>query len=182
MGILYGSTRVGQYGLDFTLWKFRTMREDGGTPTASADDTRLTRVGRFLRRTKLDELPTLWNILRGDMAVVGPRPDVRSEFKGATYRMLTPLLIKPGLISPATIWNMSEDETLMGSPDPHADYQKHIKPTKYELNLWYFNKRSAWLDAKIITFFAMRVLGLNPDPHRWGVLPKWCSKKATLPK
>ncbi len=127
------------------------MKVDGGSPTASVDDHRLTRVGRFLRKTKLDELPTLWNLLRGDIAIVGPRPDVPSELEDLDpiVRQIV-LSVKPGLVSPATLWNFNEDEFLKNEPEPHQAYLEKIKPIKYRLNTWYVQNKSWWLDLKVI--------------------------------
>lgn len=164
MGIFYFSTRIGLHGKPFRMVKFRTMRpdQDGGCPTAASDDMRLTRIGRFLRRTKLDELSTIWNVLKGDMRLVGPRPDVPSEMETLdldTYWWT--VSVKPGLISPATLWNLNEDDTLEGKDDPHEWYCKHIKPTKYRLNVWYAKNRTWWLDIKILYCFMLRLIGVK---------------------
>lgn len=164
MGIIYKSLRLGQDGRPFHLYKFRTMRFDGGSPTASFDDPRLTRIGKWLRRFKLDELPTLFNILNGDMAIVGPRPDVPSEYEDIPDRTRCKVFsMKPGLISPATLWNINEDEALMGEADPHRAYTERIKPIKYRLNEWYVDNQSLWLDLKVIVATTLRFVGIRVE-------------------
>jgi lipopolysaccharide/colanic/teichoic acid biosynthesis glycosyltransferase len=159
--IFYRSKRVGLGGRHFDLLKFRTMNAHGGTPTASMDDPRLTRVGKWLRRFKLDELPTLWNLLKGDIAIVGCRPDVPSEIESLDEETRRCVLSrKPGLISPATLWNIDEDKFLADFPDPHQAYLTYIKPIKYRLNVWYVMKRSFLLDCKVIAATAFKLLRL----------------------
>lgn len=145
------------------------MRSDGGTPTASMDDPRLTKVGRWLRRLKLDELPTIWNLLKGDISIVGPRPDVESEVADLDPVIRDIVLsVKPGLVSPATLWNMNEDEFLRGEADPHKTYLEKIKPHKYRLNVWYVLNRTWWLDLKIIFLSVLKILRL---PIKFQVCP-----------
>ena len=174
MNIIYKSKRVGQYGRRFYFYKFRTMNMDGGSPTSSVDDERLTTIGRFLRRHKLDELPSLWNLLKGDIAIVGPRPDVPSEIESLSEDTLqTVLMVKPGLISPATFWNINEDEFLKGYEDAHAAYCKLIKPTKYKLNVWYVKKKCWCLDLRIIIATTLKLARIQINPKKWGILPEW---------
>lgn len=138
------------------------MSQDGGSPTAASDDPRLTRVGRFLRRTKLDELPTLYNVLKGDITLVGPRPDVPSEVMSLDKKTRDLVLsVKPGLISPATLWNFNEDELLRGEKDAHKAYCEKIKAKKYQLNCWYVENRNWVLDLKIILFTILRFFGIK---------------------
>lgn len=143
------------------LWKFRTMSVDGGSPTASLNDKRLTPIGKWLRRFKLDELPTLWNLLRWDIAIVGPRPDVPSEYEDLTDETKEIIWsVKPGLISPATLWNIDEDEYLKDEEDPHKAYLEKIKPYKIALNVWYAENKSWRLDVKVIVATSLRLLRL----------------------
>jgi lipopolysaccharide/colanic/teichoic acid biosynthesis glycosyltransferase len=170
----YKSLRVGQYGKKFYLYKFRTMRVDGGSPTASIDDNRLTTIGRFLRKYKLDELPTLINLLKGDISIVGSRPDVPSEIDSLNEELRMMILsAKPGLISPATFWNINEDEALRGEKNPHKAYCEKIKPTKYRLNAWYINKKCLCLDMRIILATTLKLIGIEVDPKKWGIVPNW---------
>lgn len=154
MSILYKSIRIGKYGKPFTIYKLRTMVEGAdkmGPQSTSADDKRLTKFGKFLRRYQIDELPQLWNIIKGDMAIIGPRPELPSEIAtldNETKRII--LSVKPGLSSPASIWDCSEGERLRGSENPHEYYCKYIKPTKMRLNTEYVKNKSFLGDLKLI--------------------------------
>lgn len=152
--VFYRGERVGKDGKIFKIFKFRTMVPDAeklGGPSTSADDPRLTKFGKFLKKHNLDELPQLINILKGEMSFVGPRPDVPSEVE--TYpsdaRKII-LSVKPGLTDLATLEDLHEGEILKGSSDPHQTYIEVIKPKKLKLAAEYVKKRSLWLDAKII--------------------------------
>jgi len=157
--ILYRAKRVGRDGKVFTMYKFRSMvinADKIGGPSTPIDDPRLTRVGKTLKRFQLDELPQLINVLKGDMSLVGPRPEVSSEIDSLDLRTKTIILsVKPGVTSLATLANPHEGEVLKGSEDPHKTYCEKIKPEKMRLNLEYVKNRSFWLDIKIIvkTFF-----------------------------
>lgn len=146
--------RVGRDGKNFRIFKFRSMipnAEKLGGPSTSADDLRLTKFGKFLRRYNLDELPQLINILKGEMSFVGPRPEVPSEIE--TYDAETKkiiLSVKPGMTDLASLTNIHEEEILKGSEDPHKTYREKIKPEKIRLGLEYIKKKSFWLDIKII--------------------------------
>lgn len=152
--IFYRGVRIGQFGKPFKIFKFRTMIKNaekiGGTST-SADDPRLTRVGKFLRKYKLDELPQLINVLKGEMSLVGPRPEVKMYID-----MLKPeerekiLSVKPGMTDLASLWDFHEEELLKGSKDPDKTYMEKIRPKKIQLQLEYVKNRSFLLDLKII--------------------------------
>jgi len=152
--VFYRGERVGKDGKPFRIFKFRTMVKDAekmGGPSTSADDPRLTKFGKFLRKYKLDELPQLINVLKGEMSLVGPRPEVPSEVE--TYNEETKkiiLSVKPGMTDLATLANLHEEEILKGSEDPHQTYRKLIKPRKLKLAVEYVKKRSFWLDLVII--------------------------------
>lgn len=162
MTLIYKSLRVGKGGTNFYLYKLRTMTSDGGTPTASSNDPRLTKIGKLLRRFKIDELPSLYNVLKGDIEIVGPRPDVPSEIETLDEETrVTVLSVKPGIISPATLWNISEDAILSGELNPHQVYLEKIKPTKYALNVWYVSKKSFWFDMKVIISFFLKMAGVK---------------------
>lgn len=154
MSIIYKSTRIGKNGKPFTLYKFRTMVENAdkiGGHSTSADDPRLTKIGKFLRKWQIDELPQIWNIIKRDMNIVGCRPEVPSEIETLdeeTKRII--LSIKPGLTSSASLWNCSEGERLRGSKDPHKDYCEKIKPIKMRLNVEYVKSKSFMGDLKLI--------------------------------
>lgn len=152
--VFYRGVRTGQYGKTFRIFKFRTMvpeAEKLGGPSTSADDPRLTKFGKFLRKHKLDELPQLINVLKGEMSLVGPRPEVPSEVE--TYNEETKkiiLSVKPGLTDLASLADLREEEILRGRKDPHEAYRQLIKPQKLKLAKEYVKKRNFWLDIKII--------------------------------
>jgi len=152
--VFYKGQRVGKNGRLFKIWKFRTMIPDaekqGGSAT-SANDSRLTKLGKFLKRYKLDELPQLFNILRGEMSFVGPRPEVSFyvNMMAEEERKII-LSVRPGMTDLASLWDFREEEVLKGSPDPEKTYMEKIRPTKIKLQLEYVKNRSFWLDLKII--------------------------------
>lgn len=152
--VFYRGQRVGKGGKIFKMFKFRSMvvnAEKLGGPSTSLDDRRLTKIGKFLRRYQLDELPQLINILKGEMSFVGPRPEVPSEV--ATYDQEIKkiiLSVRPGLTDLATLQNLHEEEVLAGAADPHEAYRRLIKPQKLKLAQKYVKTRSFWLDIKII--------------------------------
>ena len=157
--VFYRGQRIGRFGKPFRIFKFRTMVVNAdkiGGPSTSADDPRLIKIGKFLKRYQLDELPQLINVLKGEMSFVGPRPEVPSEIESLEPETREIILsIRPGMTSLATLANPHEGEALKGSKDPHKTYCEKIKPEKIRLNLEYVNKRSFWLDVNIIikTFF-----------------------------
>jgi len=150
----YRGERIGKQGKVFRIFKFRSMvlnADKIGGPSTSADDPRLLRIGKILKSHNLDELPQLINVLRGEMSLVGPRPEVPSEVE--TYDEETKRIIfsvKPGLTDLATLENIHEGEILRGAQDPHRAYRELIKPRKLELAREYVKNRSFWLDIKII--------------------------------
>lgn len=152
--VFYRGKRAGKEGREFRIFKFRTMVKEAerlGGPSTSADDSRLTKFGKFLRKHNLDELPQLINVLKGEMSFVGPRPEVPQEVE--TYDEETKkiiLSVKPGITDLATLANVHEEEILRGSSDPHQAYREIIKPKKLKLTVEYVKNRSFWLDLKII--------------------------------
>ena len=157
--VFYKGLRVGKQGKEFRMFKFRSMVQNAdkiGGPSTAGDDPRLTRMGKFLKKFQLDELPQLINVIKGEMSIVGPRPEVPSEVKSLDFGTRKIMLsVKPGITSLATLANPHEGEILKGSKDPHKTYVEKIKPEKIRLNLEYVRKKSFWLDMKIIieTFF-----------------------------
>lgn len=135
--IFYRSWRVGKHGRQFYLWKFRTMvkgTEKMGSFSIPEKDKRVTRIGRLLRKTHFDELPNLWNVLKGDMALFGPRPEVPyyvNKMPPAVRRVV--LSVKPGCLDRATMWNFNEGQRLNGKEDPEAYYEEVIWPEKLRL-------------------------------------------------
>jgi lipopolysaccharide/colanic/teichoic acid biosynthesis glycosyltransferase len=150
---LYKGTRVGLNGTLFKMNKFRTMvinaDKIGGSSTPE-DDPRITKVGRFLRRYKLDELPQLINVFKGEMSFVGPRPQVKwaVDLYSAEERQV--LTVRPGITDYASVRFPNEGEILKGSSDPDKDYMEKIHPEKMRLSLEYVRSRSMWVDLKVI--------------------------------
>lgn len=152
--VLFEQKRIGIYGKKFKLYKFRTMiinaeKLERGTISTS-NDPRITRFGGFLRKWKLDELPSLYNVLIGQMSIVGPRPDVpgyADALKGEHKRILSVL---PGITGPATLKYANEEQILGTEKDPKKYNDKVIFPDKIRLNLDYIDNWSMWLDIKII--------------------------------
>ena len=151
--VFYRQTRVGRGGRDFRIFKFRTMRvgaDKGSLVTIGGHDPRVTRVGAFLRRLKLDELPQLLNVLIGDMSLVGPRPEVRKYVDLYTPEQLHVLDVRPGMTDAASIKYRNESE-LLGQVEYPEDYYIHvILPDKLAINLDYVQNHSFWGDIKLI--------------------------------
>jgi lipopolysaccharide/colanic/teichoic acid biosynthesis glycosyltransferase len=159
---IYWAVRVGRGGRDFRMAKLRTMAVDadrrGGSST-SRSDARVTRPGRLLRRWKIDELPQLWNVLIGQMSLVGPRPNVRSGgVDRYTEEELGLLAGRPGLTDLASIVFSDEDLILEGAPDPDACYDRLIRPWKSRLGLLYLSRRGLWADARIIVLTVLAMV------------------------
>jgi lipopolysaccharide/colanic/teichoic acid biosynthesis glycosyltransferase len=152
-GIFYRQVRVGKNGKDFLLWKFRTMKPDSdkkGLLTVGGRDPRVTGIGYFLRKYKLDELPQLFNVLSGEMSLVGPRPEVRKYVEMYSPEQLKVLEVKPGITDYASIEYSKENELLAKSSDPEKTYIEEIMPAKLKLNMKYIEEKSFWTDLKII--------------------------------
>lgn len=149
--VLFRQERVGQYGRPFILVKFCTMSVGhGGSTVSVAGESRITPLGAVLRRYKLDELPELWNVMIGDMSLVGPRPDVpgyADRLDGDSRRILQ---LKPGITGPATLKYRNEEELLALQPDPQRYNDEVIYPDKVRINLEYLDNRSLFGDIKII--------------------------------
>lgn len=151
--VFYRGIRVGRSGRLFKIFKFRTMVVNAdkiGGPSTSADDPRITRVGAFLRKYKLDELPQLMNVLKGDMSFVGPRPEVVDEVRLYSHEERELLGVRPGITDWASIRFRNEGEILRGSADPHEAYREKIRPEKIRLGLEYVRNQSLLVDCKII--------------------------------
>ena len=151
--VFYRGARVGLHGKPFRIYKFRTMVVDAeklGASSTSDDDERITRIGKFLRKYKLDELPQLINVLKGDMSFVGPRPQVKWAVDLYTEEERMLLSIRPGITDYASLEFPNEGEILKGSKDPDKDYMEKIHPEKMRLSLEYVRNRTIWLDIKLI--------------------------------
>ncbi|WP_353686696.1 sugar transferase [Thermodesulfovibrio sp. 3462-1] len=159
--IFYRGIRVGKYGKPFRIYKFRTMIVDAekiGGPSTADDDPRITKIGRFLRKYKIDELPQLINVLKGEMSIVGPRPEVPFYVNMFTEEEKKILTVKPGITDWASLWNPDEGAILAGSPDPEKTYMEKIRPTKIKLQLKYVNEHSFLTDLKIIFLTVLTVI------------------------
>lgn len=135
----FSQTRIGQHGKPFTIYKLKTMK-----------DGKVTRIGKFLRKTKIDELPQLINILKGEMSFVGPRPDVPGYYDQLTGDDRRVLQLKPGLTSPAALKYRNEEQLLVQQEDPQKYNDEVLFPDKVKMNLEYLEKRSFFYDLKII--------------------------------
>ncbi len=152
-GIVYRQVRVGKDSKDFYLLKFRTMKTDSdksGLLTVGERDNRITNVGYFLRKYKLDELPQLFNVLIGEMSLVGPRPEVRKYVELYNEEQKKVLSVKPGITDYASIEYANENEVLAKSENPEQTYINEIMPHKLKLNLKYINNQSFGVYLKII--------------------------------
>lgn len=150
--IFYRANRVGRYGAPFKLLKFRSMvinADQIGPAVTGAADPRITRVGRFLRRTKLDELPQLINVLRGEMSVVGPRPEDPRYVALYTEEQRQVLNVRPGITSPASVAYRNE-EAMLVDDDWEKYYVEQIMPAKLAVDLEYARNASLWRDVRVI--------------------------------
>ncbi|MBI9033583.1 MAG: sugar transferase [Bacteroidales bacterium] len=152
-GAFYKQIRVGRFNKNFRLIKFRTMRvgsDQKGLLTVGGLDSRITDVGFFIRKYKLDELPQLFNILKGDMSIVGPRPEVRKYVDMYSAEQMRVLDVRPGLTDYASIEYINESEILALAQDPEREYIDKIMPDKLSLNMKYIAETGLITDLKII--------------------------------
>ena len=149
-GVLFCQERIGRCGRPFRILKFRTMRvcPKGGALTRSEDD-RITRVGRVLRPLHLDELPQLWNVIRGDMSLIGPRPEVPRFVEVYTADQRATLLVRPGITCRSSIAFADESDRYPADADPTTFYMEQILPEKCAMNVQYVLHLSLWEDVKI---------------------------------
>ncbi|MBN8505275.1 MAG: sugar transferase [Burkholderiales bacterium] len=158
---LFRQQRVGRGGQPFTIHKFRTMRVDaGGSGLTVGEDARITRAGRWLRRLKLDELPQLWDVLRGAMSLVGPRPDLPhyvAQYPAALRELV--LSVRPGITDPASLQFRNEAELLAAASDPEREYLERILPAKLQLSADYVRQASLWTDLKLVARTALLLVG-----------------------
>lgn len=165
--VFYRGLRAGRHGRPFRILKFRSMVVDAealGGPSTSGDDHRVTKVGRVMRRFKMDEVPQLLNVLAGDMSLVGPRPEVLSEVDSYTDEQRRILDVRPGITDWASIWNADEGSVLDGATDPHAVYRERIQPTKLKLQLKYRDEVSLTSDIRIILYTLRKIVDRNFTP------------------
>ena len=174
--IFYKQVRVGRHNRMFLVWKFRTMYSDAdrsGPLITSSDDCRITPFGKYLRNLKMDELPQLWNVVRGDMSLVGPRPQV-PRFVDAfpSEQRAIIMTVRPGITGPTQLQFRDEEKMLKGQPNREGYYIERLLPIKCQMDVDYVRERSFWLDfgvlwetGKIITLSLIRrALGRNTPP------------------
>ena len=151
--IFYRQVRIGKDGKPFRIFKFRTMvnnADKSGVTSTKSDDIRITKMGRFIRKYNLDELAQFINVLKGEMSIVGPRPEIPYYVNMFTEEEKIILSVKPGITDWACIWNPDESKLLAGSDDPDRDYLEKIRPEKIRLQLKYVREYSFWIDFKIM--------------------------------
>lgn len=151
--VFYSQDRVGRYGRLFRLYKFRSMVDKAdhiGTSVTTGDDPRITRFGKFMRKTKLDELPQLFNVLKGNMSFVGPRPDVLEIIDRYSPQMKRILEVRPGITSNATLHLRNEEDLLSLAKDPDKAYEEIFIPAKVKLAMEHVTKNSFFFDFGIL--------------------------------
>ncbi|HEU5411225.1 MAG TPA: sugar transferase [Candidatus Acidoferrales bacterium] len=166
--VFYRAKRAGLQRRPFIMLKFRTMlanAEKMGGPSTPCDDPRITRIGKLLRKHKLDELPQLINVLRGEMSLVGPRPEVFSEVDTYSEEEQQLLSVLPGMTDWASLRFSNEGEILKGSADPHVAYRQKIRPEKIRLGLRYVRERSLLMDFRILAH-TVKIILLKSSPER----------------
>jgi lipopolysaccharide/colanic/teichoic acid biosynthesis glycosyltransferase len=157
----YSQKRIGKDGVPFRLYKFRSMRrgsDKGHLITVGGRDSRITKVGYYIRKYKIDELPQLWNVLIGDMSLVGPRPEVERYVRLYTPEQRIVLSVKPGITDYASIAFSNENELLGQAKDPEEMYVNEIMPQKIEYNLNFINNRTLVEYFKIIFMTLCKIL------------------------
>lgn len=155
--VLFTQKRVGKGGRLFTMYKFRSMTvSHSGSSVSVKGESRITPFGNLLRTYKIDELPELWNVLRGDMSLVGPRPDVPGYADRLQGKEREILKLKPGITGPASLKYREEEELLAQQADPHRYNDEILFPDKVRINLNYLKHRSFGLDIKIIIYTLLR--------------------------
>lgn len=160
-GVFYLQERIGKNGVPFKLYKFRTMRTNAdkqGRLTVGMRDSRITGIGYFLRKYKLDEFPQFINVLAGTMSIVGPRPEVKEFTDLYTQEQRNILQVKPGITDYASIEYFEENELLGKSEDPHKTYVEEIMPAKLELNQKYTKNPTVLHDLKIIGLTIQKII------------------------
>jgi lipopolysaccharide/colanic/teichoic acid biosynthesis glycosyltransferase len=165
--VFFRQLRVGRGGRPFRIWKFRTMVQDAerlGRAITVGQDPRITRVGRFLRDTKLDELPQLLNVLAGEMSLVGPRPEVPRYVELYSGEQRAILALRPGITDLASIKYRNESDLLAGAENPDETYIQVLLPDKIRINLAYAARAGVWSDFLVI----LATLGLFPPTRIHG--------------
>jgi len=159
--VFYRQIRIGRNQRSFSLFKFRSMAigsDAKGLLTVGGRDSRITRVGYFIRKYKLDELPQLINVFKGDMSLVGPRPEVPRYVAMYSADQLRVLSVRPGITDYASLKYFSENEMLAASANPEKTYIEEIMPAKLKINLEYVDNRSIFTDIKIVLLTLAKIL------------------------
>jgi lipopolysaccharide/colanic/teichoic acid biosynthesis glycosyltransferase len=186
--VFFRARRVGYLGRQFTMYKLRTMKNgDGGRGTGEGSritglqDHRVTTLGRFLRRTKIDELPQLFNVLRGDMSIVGPRPEdpaiVREHYSSTDLETLG---VRPGLASPGSIYQYVEGDKLLTGKDPETSYVDKLLRTKLALDLVYIRRASLRRDIAVIGRTLWAIGAIAAGKRRFPAPPEMAAAKRLL--
>ena len=160
--VFFSQERVGQGGRPFQILKFRTMRVNNHGPQITVSgDARITRTGRILRKSKIDELPQLWNVVKGDMSFVGPRPDVpyHVALYSETERQILDLV--PGITGPASLIYSNESEILAKQPDPEKYYEAVLMPHKIQIHKKYAARANFFTDLRMIVSTVLHGLGFR---------------------
>jgi lipopolysaccharide/colanic/teichoic acid biosynthesis glycosyltransferase len=159
--VIFSQKRVGRFGNVFTLYKFRTMKQCDSShlQITASDDKRTTRLGRILRKTKADELPELWNVLKGDMSFVGPRPEVPRHVDLQSAEWKTVLMVRPGITDPVTLRLRNEEElmTQIGE-DREQFYRLRLQPFKLSGYCEYLRRRTIWSDLYVLVMSFLVVI------------------------
>jgi len=158
---LYIAPRVGKQRKMFKMVKLRSMiisADKSDVDSTASDDKRITWIGHFIRKIKLDETTQLWNVLVGDMSLVGPRPNVERDVAVYTEEELHLLDVRPGITDFSSIIFSDESDILKGSLNPDLDYSQLIRPWKSRLGLFYINKRSIWIDIQLMFLTVVTII------------------------
>jgi lipopolysaccharide/colanic/teichoic acid biosynthesis glycosyltransferase len=174
--VFFRQTRIGRNGTPFRLWKFRTMRPGAsGARITAGGDPRVTTVGRFLRKYKLDELPQLWNVVIGEMSLIGPRPEAPAFVDPSHPTWTAVLSARPGITDLATIIYRDEERVLQSAGDVEQYYRDVLLPQKLALNLEYNSVRSWRSDFELLWLtvrYSLRPRGFDPDSVQRRILSK----------
>ncbi len=159
--VFFMQIRVGRYAKMFKIMKFRTMRtgsDKSGLLTVGNKDTRITKIGYYLRKYKFDELPQLFNVFIGDMSIVGPRPEVQKYVDLYTAEQRKVLTVKPGITDYASIEYSNENEILGRAQDPEKEYIERVMPDKLKLNMKYIETHTIFIDIKLIVLTIIKII------------------------
>jgi lipopolysaccharide/colanic/teichoic acid biosynthesis glycosyltransferase len=162
--VFFRQVRVGRFGKSFEIFKFRSMVCDHAGPRiTAAGDPRITRLGKLLRKTKIDEIPQLINVLRGEMSIVGPRPEVPEYVATYNARQRRVLQVKPGITGPAAVRFVDEERLLAQASEQDNFYISRLLPYKLEMELAYCEDMNLWRDIRLITQTVMRLFFRQPE-------------------